>query len=833
LNFTVSEIASKTQLEAWGKTDNVFSELCIDSRSVAVPSQTLFIAIRTARNDGHKFIDELYKNGVRCFLVSDTKFIFKKYPDAGFLLAENTIEGLQKIAATKRKSFRKPVIGITGSNGKTVVKEWLSVLLAEKEVVCKNPKSFNSQVGVPLSVWGLKSENSLGVFEAGISQPGEMERLERIIKPTHGIIINLRSAHDENFSSRRQKANEKLKLFRSSKKIYYCEDYPEIAEGLKDPAFRKTEKISWSAREQKQKNIQLFVISKKGNARGTTITALYKKKKISLQIPFSDLASYENLIFCWLYLLDQGYENRWIEKSISKLNPVALRMEIKQGINQSTLINDSYNSDFESLSIALDLLNRQRQCPKKTLILSDIEQTGINPEELYKKVSHLLAVKKIHRFIGVGKEISRYKNLFPTPSVFFTDTKSLIEKIHELNFSHEAILIKGARNFHFESITEILQEKSHDTVFEINLNHLVHNLNFFRSFLSPDTKIMAMVKAFSYGSGSYEIASVLQHHRVDYFAVAYTDEGVELRKNGITAPIMVMNPEPGSFSDLLLYNLEPEIFSIRILSLFVSFISSAKNKSTPKIHLKIDTGMRRLGFENTDIKKLTEILLKHPSVQVASIFSHLVGSDNPALDEFTQQQIKSFRATAKKIYRSLRQKPLLHICNSSAVSKFQHAHFDMIRLGIGMYGLGGNEMEEKQLLDVGCWKTTISQIKEVAAGETVGYNRAGIAIKKTVIATVPVGYADGYSRRLSGGVGMMYIRGVAVKTIGNICMDMCMLDITELCEQMKWQPIHEGEEVIIFDSVERLKLLSKLSGTIPYEILTSISGRVKRVYITE
>lgn len=649
MNFTLENIASKTKLEAYGKIKNSFSELAIDSRNVVLASKTLFVAIKTSRNDGHKFIDDLYKRGVRCFLVSDINLSLSDYPGAGFLLADNTIDALQKIAVLKRRLFKKNVIGITGSNGKTVLKEWLGSILSEKENICKNPKSFNSQIGVPLSVWGLDKSNSVGIFEAGISQPNEMERLEKIIKPDIGIIVNLRSAHDENFTSKTEKAQEKLKLFRHSKKIFFCANYTEIIRGLNNPAYKKAKKIGWSTKKNGAAKIQLRILNKKINSGGMRISAFYKKKKITLQIPFSDQASFENIVFCWLFLLDKGYSNDWIQKSIAKLHPVALRMEIKQGINHCTLVNDAYNSDVESLSIALDLLTRQHQHPNKTVILSDIVQTGLNPEELYKKVSELISVKKITRFIGIGNIISEHQKLFPANSSFYKSTNDFKEKIHELSFSQEAILIKGARNFQFESIAEILQEKSHDTVFEINLSHIVHNLNYYRSLISPRTKIMAMVKAFSYGSGSYEIAAALQHHRVDYFAVAYADEGVELRKNGITAPVLVMNPEPGSFGDLIKYNLEPEIFSIRILKLFVDFASSVKDQVVPKIHLKIDTGMRRLGFETAEIKPLIEILVGRRTIKIASIFSHLVASDNPALDEFTNQQIQSFQSAAEKI----------------------------------------------------------------------------------------------------------------------------------------------------------------------------------------
>ena len=833
LPFTINDIAAKFNLLKKGNARASFSELAIDTRALSFPSQTLFVAIKTKRNDGHRFITNAYQLGVRCFLISNEKFNTSQFPDAGFLISNSTIGALQQIVTLKRKKFKHPVVAITGSNGKTVVKEWLSILLNEKESVCKNPKSFNSQIGVPLSVWKLEKEHTLGIFEAGISKPGEMELLEKIISPDIGIITNIRSAHDENFISKNEKTLEKLNLFARVKKVFYCADYVELKQALNSQRFKKIKKISWSSSPKEKKSATLFIKKIIRREFKSELLAYYKKRAIRLEVPFTDEASIENIIHCWLFLLDAGHNEAWIQVTVNTLSSLPLRLEIKQGIQQSTVINDSYSSDIDSLVIAIDLLNRQNQHPKKTVILSDIAESALSSGMLYRKIAEILKEKKIHNLVAIGKAFSSQKKLFPNNSLFFSSTKAFLERAADIDFFHQAILVKGARAFLFEKISDFLQEKSHDTVLEINLSHILNNLNHYRSLLKPETKVMAMVKAFSYGSGSYEIASFLQHHHVDYFAVAYADEGVQLRKGGIKAPIMVMNPEISSFEDLLRYQLEPEIFSFRILDAFCTFINSKKHKPTQLVHLKIDTGMNRLGFLPPEIPFILKNLKKNPSLKVASIFSHLVASDNSEHQKFTLGQINVFSKISEKITKSLGYRPLLHICNSAAISSYPEAQFDMVRLGIGMYGVSGSEKEQVQLVNVGCWKTSISQIKKVSKNNSVGYNRAEYIKEDSIIATVPVGYADGFSRKFSGGKGHMWLRGVKVPTVGNVCMDMCMLDITKVYHENTTNPIVEGEEIIIFDSSDKLKHLAESAGTIPYEILTSVSPRVKRIYLSE
>jgi Alr-MurF fusion protein len=825
VNFSLKNIAKKINASVAGDESLVFSFLSVDSRSISDSTQTLFVALQTSRNNGHNYIADVYQKGVRTFLVSEKKFPFKKYPGAGFLIVENTLEALQQLAAYKRSLFKNPVLAITGSNGKTVVKEWLYQLMQEDEIICRSPKSFNSQIGVPLSVWQLEKKHALGIFEAGISHPGEMERLAKIISPTEGLITNVKAAHEENFSSRKEKANEKLKLFLQCKKIFYCADQKESAEVLGGPAYKSITKSAWSSSKKKGKNIALNITKIEKENSLTHLHAKYKGKILRIKIPFTDDGSIENAIHCWLYLLEHGYVNAVIAERIQSLAPVAMRLELKQAVNNSSLVNDSYSSDLESLSIALDFLNRQHQHPKKTVILSDIIQSGKNKKELYKEVTALLHSKKVDRVIGIGSEINLVGNSFKGEKEFYSTTEDFISTYNASHFSNEAILLKGARKFEFERIGALLQQKSHDTILEINLNSVIHNLNYYRGLIKPGTRIMAMVKAFSYGSGSYEIASALQHHNVNYLAVAYTDEGVDLRKGGIKLPIMVMNPEPQSFNDLLQYHLEPEIFSARIFDLYADFVREKSAKEVPGIHIKLDTGMHRLGFEETEIPALIT-KIKSQRLKINSIFSHLAASDEPSLKEFTQMQLESFIRASEQLMRVLKYKPLRHISNSAAIRRFPEAQFDMVRLGIGMYGVGADAEEQKHLQNSGTWKTIVSQIKKLQAGETVGYSRRGVVNKPTVIATVPVGYADGFSRKLVNGKGGMYVSGRFAPVIGNVCMDMCMLDITGINAA-------EGDEVIIFNSPETLSRLAQMADAIPYEVLTAISPRVKRIYLEE
>jgi len=825
MNFTALQVAGILSARLIGKEENSFSTIVTDSRTAGFSTQALFVAIKGERHNAHIYIKELYKQGCRCFLVSEEHAYYAELKDASFLLVDNTLSAFQQLAAYKRSLFNIPVVGITGSNGKTIVKEWLWQLLRADYTICKNPKSYNSQIGVPLSVWQLNEQTNFALFEAGISLPGEMEKLEAIIKPTIGIITNIGSAHDENFTDYLQKTTEKLLLFKHTDTLIYCKDYHSIQLAVnKESRAESQDIITWSFLEE----ADLQIISQEEQGLNTLLKAIYHKKEIELRVPFTDKASIENCIHCWLFMLHLNYNNEVIQHRITDLEPLGMRLEMKQGINNCTLINDSYSNDIHSLSIALDFLKQQKQHARKVVILSDILQSGKSTNDLYKEVNALLESKNISELIGIGKDISSQQDIFTIKKTFFATTEDFIQACRQekISFKDAVILIKGARSFGFERIHKLLQQKSHDTVLEINLNNLVHNLNYYRSKLQPGVGIMPMVKAFSYGSGSFEIANALQHTHVNYFAVAYADEGVELRKNGITTPVMIMNPELQSFEQMLQYHLEPEIFSFSILEQFANYVSINNKQAAFPVHIKLDTGMHRLGFEEKDVPALIEKLKQYPFLQVKSIFSHLAASDDETLDDFTHEQINLFDVLSKQIMQSLSYPVLRHICNSGGISRFPEAHFDMVRLGIGLYGVGVNAVEQKQLLNVSSLKTTISQIRQVEAGETVGYSRKGKITKPTTIAVVPIGYADGLSRKLSNGVGHLYVNNQPAPIVGNVCMDMCMIDITGIAAK-------EGDEVIVFNSAETLQQLADTLGTISYEILTSVSARVKRVYLQE
>lgn len=835
LSYPLSEIAIHANGTLFPGREEPLSirEILIDSRRLVHPASTLFVAIVSGRNDGHRYIHELYERGVRSFLVSvlpDRPGTF--LPLASFIRVTDTLEALQKLGAAHRSRFSIPVVGITGSNGKTIVKEWLFQLMNRDRKIVRSPKSYNSQIGVPLSVWKMEPGDDLALFEAGISMPGEMEKLEPVIRPTLGVFTNIGHAHDEGFKDPGQKVEEKLRLFIHADTLIYCRDHELIHEKVtKDAALAKVTKFTWS---RKQESDLWVTRVSSGKPAETTLTGVFRNAASSVTIPFADEASIENAISCWAVMLLLGYGADVISGRMKTLAPIALRLELKEAVNRCSLVNDSYNSDINSLGIALDFLNQQTQHDKKTVILSDILQSGRDAESLYREIAAILSGKGISRVIGIGKEISRQSALFPMEKTFFTDTDDFFSRFPFSSLRDEAILLKGARVFEFERIGHALQQKSHETILEIHLDAMVSNLNYYRSKLAPGTKTMVMVKAFSYGSGSFEIANLLQFHRVDYLAVAYADEGIELRKSGITLPIMVMNPEEQSFELLLQYNLEPEIYSFRVLEMLEKAISESQGESKDKVpvHLKIDTGMHRLGFDPSEADLLIGRLKNNPGLHVQSVFSHLAASEDPAEDEFTRNQIGCLKATAEKIEASLGYSFLTHILNSAGISRFPEAQMGMVRLGIGLYGIGFSETEQRNLRNVSTLKTIISQIKRVKAGDTIGYNRAGVASTDRVIAILPIGYADGFSRRLGNGAGKVMINGRTAKTIGNISMDTLMVDITELSSAAS-SPAKEGDEVIVFGDEYPVTRLALDLGTIPYEILTSISRRVKRVYFFE
>lgn len=846
MNYTIQNISEiiNGQLHLADASATEIKNLITDSRKIVSPETSLFFALKGERNDGHQYINELIAQGVKNFVVSA---IEPSLSAAGtgfgdktnFILVTDTLQALQNLAAHHRKKFSYPIIGITGSNGKTIVKEWLYTLLREQYNIVRSPKSYNSQIGVPLSVWMMCEENNLGIFEAGISMHGEMENLEKIIQPTIGIFTNIGTAHDENFKDHNEKIVEKLKLFTHCAALIFCKDHADVFKHIshllhdqkRSPLHGRgvgsevIKSFTWS-REHKA-DLEIGKIEKL--ATETIIEAFYKEQLISIRIPFIDDASIENAINCWALMLYLKIENENIADKMLLLSPVAMRLEMKEGINNCSVINDSYNSDMGSLTIALDFLNQQKQHQKRTLILSDILQSGKDENVLYKEVADSLKKKNVNRLIGIGEAICRQEKLFTSEKLFFNSTEDFLSNYKTNFFENETILLKGARAFGFERISKLLQQKAHETVLEINLNALIHNLNFYRSIIKPETKIMCMVKAFAYGSGSFEIANTLQFHRVNYLAVAYADEGVELRKGGITLPIMVMSPEEQSFDTMIDYNLEPELYSFRVLQLFNETAKRKLIKAQQKkfnIHLKLDTGMHRLGFEENELEELIAQLKQSPHLHVQSVFSHLAGSDEQVHDKFTQEQIEKFTHMSAVIKKQFDYQIMRHILNSAGIVRFADAQFEMVRLGIGLHGIGTTDAEKKMLEHVSTLKTTILQIKNVAAGETVGYSRKGVAQTDIRIATVAIGYADGLNRKLSNGIGKMLVNGKQASIIGNVCMDMCMLDVTQIdCK--------EGDEVIVFSKEYPIANIAKQTGTIAYEVLTSISQRVKRVYFHE
>ena len=813
--YSVQEIAKICGGTLKGNSKTTIKNFLTDSRNLTSPEAVIFIAIKTEKNNGHQFIKELIDSGVKAFLVNEEEIEMNTLlsNEVSFISVKDTLVALQTLARHHRSLFNIPVIGITGSNGKTIVREWLYQSLKQDHSICRSPKSFNSQIGVPLSVLNLDAAHTLGIFEAGISKPGEMKLLQEIIQPTITVLTSLGSAHDEGFKERYEKLQEKLLLATHSDTVVINgvdkkEIYPQI--------LPKTILLNKEGENDMQYSFKNDLLQLQGHS------------PIQLSVPFHDDASIQNIASCVQVLRIMGLNDKTIQERVLQLQPVALRLEIKNGIANSLIVNDFYNSDLDSLKIALTFLKQQNRRKKKAVVISDIEQSGMPDNILYREIANLLSSSKADLVVGIGKKISNFRYLLKSDSLFFENTEEFIQQFHKISyrFSDAAILLKGARSFGFEKISNLLQLKSHDTVFELNLNKLSSNINHYKMLIGEKVKLMCMVKAMGYGGGGSELARTLQHLGVHYLAVAYADEGVELRESQIHLPIMVMSPEGEAYEDIIQYNLEPEIYSFKTLNEFCRTLDHVGYASAFPIHLKLDTGMHRLGFEEKEIDELIELLKTSSQVKIQSVFSHLAASDNPELDEFSKMQINSFEKSCEKIEKASGYKFAKHICNSGAITRFKEAHFDMVRLGIGMHGIGVNEEEQKKLENTGALRTRISQIKNVKVGESVGYNRNGKAEKDLVIATIPIGYADGFNRSCGNGKAGVYIGGKYCKTIGNICMDMSMIDITGLkCE--------EGQEVVVFENNAQLRTLAESMGTITYEVLTGVSGRVKRVYVWE
>jgi alanine racemase len=791
--------------------DREITALVVDSRKVLVAEGTVFFAIFGERHDGHQFLAELYRLGIRQFVI-EKPLALGPFPEGNFLLVPSSTFCLQSVVVHHRLQFSMPVIGVTGSNGKTIIKEWLYQLLSADHNIVKNPGSYNSQIGVPLAVWQMQAHHTLGIFEAGISEPGEMVRLEKIIRPTLGIFTNLGPAHDEGFLDTEQKIHEKLNLFSSAQRIIYCKDQPRVAAAIEKRFNDK--RLSWGS-EPADIRIE--------HDHQQNFSVLFNGNQYVIPFPFTDVASIENAGHCLALMLSLGYEPETIRKRMVELKTVPMRLELKQGINHCQIIDDTYNNDLAGLQISLNFLSGLQK-EKKGLILSDILQSGLKDEVMVKRIADNLGEAGVHHFIGIGPVLLAHRQLIETrlPSLFFSGTDEFLDKVNWDDFQNEAILVKGARPFQFEKIIGRLQKKIHGTVMEIDLGAMVDNLNFIKSRLKPAVKLMVMVKAFAYGSGSEEVASLLQYHKVDYLGVAYPDEGVELRRNHILLPIMVMNPSEESFATVLDYDLEPEIYSISMLRSLVVFL----NGRICNVHLKVDTGMRRLGIEEDDATEVIRVLRANENIKVVSVFSHLAGADEPVHDAFTQEQAGRFLAITERLKDELKINPIRHILNSPGILRFPDLQWDMVRLGIALYGIDPTRESVSGLKPVATLKTIVSQIKKVKPGESIGYGRSGRAAKWITVATIAIGYADGFSRAFSNGVGSVWIHGKRARVIGNVCMDMTMVDVTDI-------EVKEGDEVIVFGKELPIEEVAARVSTIPYEILTSTSERVKRVFYAE
>jgi alanine racemase len=823
MKYSIEKVTTLIGARRYGNSEGQVSWLLTDSRSLCFPEETLFFALKTQRNDGHRYIQDLYNRGVRQFVVEQVPEHYEKlYPEANFLRVPHTLAALQRLAERHRDEFDLPIVGITGSNGKTMVKEWLYQLMLPSQRIVRSPRSYNSQIGVPLSVWLLNEQTEVGIFEAGISQPGEMMALRDIIQPTIGVLTTLGAAHQENFRSMEEKCMEKLELMHDTEAMVYCSDNDIVSRCIRRMSY-KGEKISWSTCDEQA---SLFVKSTKPSKTrlATTITYIWQQEENTFEIPFIDEASIENSITCAAVALKLGLTPGELADRMPKLEPVAMRLEVKEGQRGCILINDSYNSDINSLDIALDFMSR-REGKNRTLILSDIFQTGVSASELYAQVSDLATKRGITKFIGIGPELTAQADKIQiADKQFFADVNHFLSSDAFTALRDELILLKGARPFGFDQITEQLEQKVHETILEVNLNAVVENLNYYRSFMKPETKMVCMIKADAYGAGAVEIAKTLQDHRVDYLAVAVADEGVTLRKAGITANIMIMNPEMTAFKTMFDYDLEPEVYSFRLLDALIKAARKEGITGWP-VHIKLDTGMHRLGFDpEQDMDELIDRLTHQQAVIPRSVFSHFVGSDSDDFDNFSTLQFKRFEMGSKKLQDAFSHKILRHMDNSAGIEHFPDRQMDMCRLGLGLYGV--DPRDNRILHTVSTLKTTILQMRQVPKTDTVGYSRKGKLTRDSVIAAIPIGYADGLNRHLGNRNCYCLVNGQKAEYVGNICMDVALIDVTDI-------PCVEGDQVEIFGENLPVTVLSDVLQTIPYEVLTGISNRVKRVYFQD
>lgn len=834
VGLSVSEIAYATGGSCTGPLQDIcwIERIVTDSRSADRGQECMFVAMVTRKGNGHDYIRAMYQSGVRCFLVSENRSEYADMQDAVFVCVPDTLVALQQIATVHRKGFGIPVVAVTGSNGKTVVKEWLAYLLGFFKPVVYSPQSYNSQIGVPLSVLQMRPEHEIGVFEAGISTKGEMQALEKVIRPTFGIFTNIGSAHDAGFSDTDEKIREKTLLFRHVDTLLWCADYEAIGRQIDQQQAEghlsaKLKKATWSMNPETEADFKVLRVVR--TKEGVRIYAMYAGEEISAEIPFSDRASIENALHCWFSMLLLGYENEKIVPLMLHLPVVEMRMEMKEGVGNSFVVNDVYNSDFNSFCMSVDFLGQNAGMRKKCVILSDILQSGRSEEELYAEVAEVLSAAKTDEMVGIGPAMQRQRACFSDLNArFYRDTDSFLADFNPECYYGKAILLKGARMFSLERIALHLQRQVHQTVMEVNLTALVHNLNFFRSLIKPQTKLMVMGKAFSYGSGSHEIAGTLVYNHVDYVTVAYPDEAVALRNNGINLPIMCMNPEEEGMETVLRYGIEPVVYNFRTFEILRSCMDrmGVQQEGSVRIHIGLDTGMHRMGFEQADIEKLLTVLHEEKRCRVQSVFTHLATADMPEMDAYTKKQLERYSEWSGRIVSDFPYRVLRHCLNTAGIFRFPEYQFDMVRLGIGLYGVGTDEKMQSCLETVSTLKTVISQVRTIPAGDAVGYGRRFVAQRPTRVGVIGVGYADGLNRHLGNGRGKVFVKGHLVPIIGSICMDMCMIDLTDT-------DAAEKDEVIVFGKENPVAALAEVLDTIPYEILTGISQRVKRIYYRE
>ncbi|UEQ75116.1 bifunctional UDP-N-acetylmuramoyl-tripeptide:D-alanyl-D-alanine ligase/alanine racemase [Chryseobacterium arthrosphaerae] len=815
MNYTVQHIAEITNAQVIGDGNLMIRNIAYDSRIIYSTKNTAFIAINTHKNSGEKFIESAIDRGIGVII---SEHYDPEYNNVTWIIVENSVDFLQKLARYHFENSHIQSIGITGSNGKTILKEWLYQCLWNEFPTVKSPKSFNSQIGLPLSLLQINSNHKLGIFEVGISKPDEMEKLEHIFHPQIGLLTHIGTAHAANFSSEEQLIDEKIRLFKDSEVIIYNGDNSSVDQKIKK-SYSGRKLISYGFKKENN------VFIKNNISRDENIIVEYFGEEISFPAHQRDEATLTNAMALITVLKELNIENKKIVEKINLLKAVEMRLESIEGIKGNIIIDDSFNLDLDSLKTALQFLKEYNKS-KKSLVLTDIVGVNVNSQELYEEVSELVNEQRFDSVFLIGDEISKFSELFKAKTYTFIDTKELIESKHLTEIENQIILLKGARKFEIEKLKDILELRKHDTVLEVNLNAILHNINYHKSLLKPGTKMMAMVKANAYGLGSFEVSEFLQHHHIDYLGVAYVDEGVELRKKGITTPIIVMNPEQHSYQTIIEYDLEPEIYSFRVLELFYEAVQKSGYDKKYPIHIKLETGMHRLGFKDFELDQLSETL-SGKNLKVQSMFSHLSSSDMPEERAFTLKQFEVFERNSSYLIEKLGYTPIRHILNSSGITSYSDHQYDMVRIGIGMLGESSDNEIQKQLQSVVSFKTVISQISMVEGGESVGYSRRYKADHLTRIATVPVGYADGIPRLIGNQVGSLGVNKTLAPIVGNICMDMMMINVDNIPN------VKEGDTVTVFNAKPSLKEFAGYCKTITYEVLTSISPRVKRIYIKD